>query len=127
MAGARSRKAPKQAVARPLIAGGSKEAAGNAAGDSLLNLFLVIAVAIALAIGGLSYISGSAPEWVALKSSVGLVGIGLVGWVISTVVSAGLVEKAEDNKGGNVDVTLPQTAPAETRADNIATMDSATR
>ncbi len=124
---ARARQAAKQSLEGQRPGRGSKETSDSAATDGLLNLFLVIAVAVALAVGGLSYLSGSSPEWVAFKSSISLVGVGLVGWVISTLVSAGLAEALDDSRGTNVDLTLPQTTPVSTRSDDVTTADSATR
>ena len=34
--------------------------------------FLTLAVAVSFAVGSLSYMSGSGPEWIALKSSISL-------------------------------------------------------
>lgn len=54
-------------------------------GSNMTGIFLVVAVAISFGIGSLSYASGSAPEWIVLKSSVGLLLVGAIGWAAQTV------------------------------------------
>ncbi len=89
----------------------------RAGSNDLQRLFLFLAVATSLAIGSLGYVSGSAPEWIALKSSAGLLVVGIIGWLASTVVSVAPDEKIDEAKGTTVDVTLAETAPADSGAD----------
>ncbi len=83
-------------------------------------LFLVLAVAVSFAIGSISYISGSAPEWIVLKSSVGLFAVGLMSWVVSAVTVETSGETVDGAKGTRVDVTLESAAPAGSGKDNRA-------
>ncbi len=94
--------------------------------------FLTAAVVASMAIGSIGLVSGSTPEWVALKASVGLLAVGALGWVLATVINS-VPEKAaqpaeetgaeassesdndeskEDDKGSRVDITLEGGAPA---------------
>lgn len=94
------------------------------------SLFLTLAVATSLAIGSVGYISGSAPEWIVLKASIGMLAIGLMGWVVSVVMSAIPEKRAAEPvqaKGKNVDVTLAQAAPADHGPEHAATPQSAKR
>lgn len=103
------------------------------------SLFLTLAVATSLAIGSVGYISGSAPEWIVLKASIGLLSVGLVGWLVSALMSAtpnehavktqDVVEAKEavKAKGRNLDVTLAEAAPVDQSAGDTATSQSAKR
>ncbi len=51
-------------------------------------LFLTLAVATSLAVGSVGYMSGSAPEWIVLKASVGLLCVGALGWLLSALMNA---------------------------------------
>lgn len=78
---------------------------------------LVLGVAVSLAIGSMSYASGSAPEWVVLKSSVGLFTIGMMSWMVCTLTAGISDEPADEIKGARVDVTLAGTEPSGSRED----------
>lgn len=90
-----------------------------------MNVFLILAVATALAIGVIGYSSGSTLEWVVLKSTVGLVAVSLMGFLVSLAMgSAGEVE-TDKVMGMNLDLTLPEEAPVESGADGRAEVSSA--
>ncbi len=80
---------------------------------SVPTAFLTLAVVTSFAIGGVGYVSGSTPEWVVLKSSIGLLIIGILGWLVSMIIAVRTDNEAGTTKGANIDVTLPETAPEE--------------
>src|SRR3990172_4192008 len=79
-------------------------------------VFLFLAVAVSCSVGSISYMGGSSPEWIALKSSVSLFVIGIMGWVVSLVVSQSIGQSSPSVEGSTVDITLPETGPASAGA-----------
>lgn len=73
--------------------------------------FMVLALAISMAIGTISYFSGSTPEWTVVKSSVGLFTFVLLGKVMSVLVTEPADRPAKEIRGARVDLTLPVAAP----------------
>ncbi len=98
--------------------------------NGLSGLFLTLAVAVSLAVGSISYMNGSGPELIALKSSISLFIIGTMGWLAATLSSLGsqssesAIEQATDP---NEDVVLPEAGPADAEAISPSSDSSADR
>ena len=95
--------------------------------SSLMNLFLTLAVATSLVIATVGYASGSAPEWVVLKATIGLFAMGLIGWVVSSLTRPSPDLDVRIAKGSNVDVTFPESIPANSLASDAEVTNVATR
>ncbi len=78
------------------------------------SLFLILGVCTSITIGSVGYASGSTPEWIVLKASIGLIAVGLVGWVASIVIGSS-PDKLTQKTGDNTDTTGgdANAAPAE--------------
>lgn len=91
-----------------------------------MRAFLTLAVATAIAITSVGYVAGSTPELVMMKSSIGMMAVGAIGWMASLIVSRSsereLNESFEgkesggrmaDGKGANVDFTVSEAASGD--------------
>ncbi len=102
---------------------------GETAGDYAASLFLKIGITCSLAMGSIGYISGSTPEWVVLKASVGLIGFGIVGWLAAAVLrrkGARIAEDVKDkeqdeDKDKDADIALTESAATDPGANGAAT------
>ncbi len=99
----------------------------NSSSGSVMNLFLTLAVATSPAIVAVGYASGSAPEWVMLKATIGLFAIGLIGWIVSALARPSTDSDAKTTKGTNLDVILPETTPASSLTSDADVTNLATR
>ncbi len=79
-------------------------------------LLLFLPVAVSFLVGSISYMVGSSPEWIALKSSVSLFTVGIMGWVASVVASQSSGQSSRSVEGSTLDITLPETSPASAGA-----------
>lgn len=94
------------------------------ANEGASTAFLALAVATSFAIGGVGYFSGSAPEWVILKSSIGLLVVGLMGWIVSPFIMLRNRNDTQSTKGSAVDVTLSETVPAKAQSGDALARES---
>ncbi len=90
--------------------------------NGLPGLFLTAAVVVSMAVGSISYMNGSGPELIALKSSVSLFVVGIMGCVASALASQSSQpsETATAQEGSpnvdNTEVASPEAVPADAEA-----------
>ncbi len=70
-----------------------------------------LTVAISLAIGSLSYLSGSSPEAAVLKACAGLLGAGLLGWLMSALLASALARSQTQARLTGAPEAAPATQP----------------
>jgi len=93
--------------------------------NGVLSVFVVLAVAIALAMNAVGYVSGTPPEWAVFKSSIGLLMVCLIGWVISSLMSPSLDGRPDDVEERNVSAASSDNEPADSGVNSKSTTGAA--